>query len=38
MKRCQADQVQKSCKNNKACLELSTCIAVGGGQFKAFLS
>ena len=31
MKRCQADQAQKSCKNNKACIVLSNCIAVGGG-------
>lgn len=31
MKRFQAEQTQKSCKNNKACVEVSTCVAVGGG-------
>ena len=31
MKRFQVNQAQKSCKSNKACLELSTCVAVGGG-------
>ena len=31
MKRFQADQIQKSCKFNKACVEFSTCVAVGGG-------
>ncbi len=31
MKRFEAEQTQKSSKNNKAYVELSTCVAVGGG-------
>lgn len=31
MKRFQADQIQKSYKCNKACVEVSTCATVGGG-------
>ena len=35
MKRFQVNQAQKSCRSNKACLELSTCVAVGGGNLAA---
>ncbi|CDE43695.1 unknown [Clostridium sp. CAG:768] len=31
MKRFEVDQTQKSCKNNQSCVEVSTCVAVGGG-------
>ncbi len=31
MKRFKVEQTQKSSKSNKACVELSTCIEVGGG-------
>ena len=32
MKRFEAEQVQKSSKSNNACIEVSTCVAVGGGE------
>lgn len=35
MKRFQAYQTQKSCKSNQSCVEVSTCVAVGGGGFRA---
>ncbi len=31
MKRFEAEQAQKSSKSNNACVEVSTCVAVGGG-------
>ena len=31
MKRLEVEQVQKSCKSDNACVEVSTCVAVGGG-------
>ena len=31
MKRFKVEQAQKSIKSNKACVEVSTCVAGGGG-------
>lgn len=31
MKRFGVEQVQKSCKSNNACVEVSICTSVGGG-------
>ena len=31
MKRFEAEQAQKFSKSNNACLEVSNCVAVGGG-------
>lgn len=31
MKRFGVEQVQKSCKSNNACVEVSICASVGGG-------
>ena len=35
MKRFEAEHVQKSSKSNSASIKVSTCVTVGGGQFRA---